>query len=45
MLLLAQQDTDTGSQILALLEDPHLTHLRTEANQDSEYQELRSAVL
>ena len=40
MLFLAQRDHTTDDRILALLEDPHLTRLKTEANQDPQYQQL-----
>ena len=40
MLFKAQRDHNTDDRILALLEDPHLTRLKTEANQDPQYQQL-----
>ena len=41
MLLQAQRDHTTNDRILALLEDPHLTRLKTEANHDPQYLFLR----
>ena len=45
MLFQAQRDhtTDDIDRILALLEDPHLTRRKTEANQDPQYQQLLTA--
>ena len=40
MLFQVQRDHTTDDRILALLEDTHLTRLKTEANQDPQYQQL-----
>ena len=44
MLFEAKRDHTSEDRILALLEDPHLTHLKTEANWDPQYQQLLTAI-